>query len=262
MKKVFVSGVSGNVGSMVAAAVLSRDDMELVGGFCREEGKDLGVLTGGAPAGIASVSKLSEGLRAAKPDVVIDFTSATVLMDNLKVYAELGLDVVVGTTGLTDDDFIAVEKMVAEKGLRFAIIPNFGLGITLVMDFIEKARQFYPYVSIVDRHPATMANAPSGTAVMLAQSVPEGPEGKVASKETYPGVLGADIAGYQVVSQRMPYPGPFSEHEITIGRDDEVIRVTVSDFTSSVYLDGIFLAVNKVAEASKGTLFRKLAEVL
>ena len=262
MKKVFVSGASGNVGKMVAAAVIARSDMELVGGFCLEEGRDLGVLAGGESVGVAATSDLAAGLKAAAPDVVIDFTSATVLMENLKVYAELGIDAVVGTTGLSDGDFAEVDRMVADKGLRFAIIPNFGLGITLVLDFLEKARQFYPYVSIVDRHPATMANAPSGTAAMLAQSIPEGPDGEVASSETYPGVLGADIAGYQVVSQRMPYPGPFSEHEITIGRDDEVIRVTVSDFTSSVYLDGIFLAADKVATAPGGTLFRKLAEVL
>lgn len=262
MKKIFVSGASGNVGKMVVGEVLSREGLELVGGYCREEGKDLGILAGTAPAGIASTSDLSGGLRSAKPDVVVDFTSGTVLMDNLKVYAELGLDAVIGTTGLNDDDFAAVRKMVAGKGLRFAIIPNFGLGITLVMEFLEKARQFYPYVSIVDRHPATMANAPSGTAVMLAQSIPDGVKGEVASKETYPGVLGADIAGYQVISQRMPYPGPFSEHEITIGRNDEIIRMTVTDFTSAVYMDGIFLAVNKIGSTPKGTLIRKLAEVL
>lgn len=143
-----------------------------------------------------------------------------------------------------------------------AVIPNFGLGIALVMEFLEKARQFYPYVSIVDRHPARMANAPSGTAAMLAEGVSEGLMGEVASKEVFPGVMGAKIRGVQTISQRMPYPGPFSEHEITLGRQDETIRVTVTDFTSGVYLDGIFLAIKKVGESPRGTLIRTLDEVL
>ena len=262
MKKVFVAGASGNVGAMVVGAILSREDMELVGGYCLEEGKDLGVLAGKAPAGVRASGDLRRGLEATGPDVVVDFTSTTVLMANLKIYAELGLDAVIGTTGLTDDDFVEVERMVAERGLRFAIIPNYGLGISLIMDFLERAREFYPYVSIVDRHPARMANAPSGTAAMLAQVIPEGSEGKVASREIYPKVLGAHIAGCQVISQRMPYPGPFSEHEITLGRDDEVLRITISDFTSSVYLDGILLTVDRIGSFPKKTLIRKLAEVL
>jgi len=262
MKKIFVSGASGNVGKVVVEGVLASDEMELAGGYCREAGRDLGVLAGKDPVGVAVSGDLEEGLKTAKPDVVIDFTSASVLMDNLKVYAKLGIDAVIGTTGLSEEDFSEVEKMVSEKGLRMAVIPNFGLGITLVMEFLEKARQFYPYVSVVDRHPATMANAPSGTAAMLAGAVSEGPMGEVASKEVYPGIMGAKISGVQAVSQRMPYPGPFSEHEITIGRQDEAIKVTVTDFTSAVYLDGIFLTVKKIGESAKGTLITKLDEVL
>ncbi|HPJ26477.1 MAG TPA: dihydrodipicolinate reductase C-terminal domain-containing protein [Synergistaceae bacterium] len=262
MKKVFVSGASGNVGKVIVKALLEREDMELAGGYCREAGEDLGTLVGAKPAGITATDNLAEGLKAACPDMVIDFTSATVLMENLKLYAELGLDAVIGTTGLGDEDVATAEKLVREKGLRFAMVPNFGLGITLVMDFIAKARQFYPYVSIVDRHPPTMANAPSGTAGMLARGAAEGPRGEVASKETFPGVLGGTIAEQQVLSQRMPYPGPFSEHEIKLGRQDEVITVTVSDFTSAVYLDGIFLVAEKLSTSPKGTLIRTLDEAL
>ncbi len=262
MKKIFVSGASGNVGKVIVKAILEREDMELAGGYCREAGEDLGTLAGTKPAGIAATDNLGEGLSIAQPDLVIDFTSTAVLMKNLELYAELELDAVIGTTGMNEEDFATAEKLVAEKGLRFAIIPNFGLGITLVMDFLAKARQFYPYVSIVDRHPASMANAPSGTAAMLARGAAKGPRGEVASKETFPGVLGGSIAERQVLSQRMPYPGPFSEHEIRLGRQDEVITITVSDFTSAVYLDGIFLVAEKLSTSPKGTLIRTLDEVL
>lgn len=259
MKKIFVSGASGNVGRLVVRNVIDRDGFELAGGFCRECGMDLGILAGVGQAGVAACANLREGLVESGADLVIDFTNAAVLMDHLKVYAELGLDAVIGTTGLSDADFGQVEALVAEKGLRWAIISNYGLGINLVMDFLARARQFYPYVTVTDRHHPAMANAPSGTATMLAQSVSEGPDADVQSREVYEGVLGGKIAGIPVHSERLPYPAPFSEHEIVLGRQDEIIRITVSDFTSEIYMDGVFLAAARISDLPPGTLVRKLS---
>jgi len=256
LKKIFVSGASGNVGKLVVRNVIEREGHELAGGWCLEAGKDLGVLAGMAPAGVVSSADLASGIRGSSPDVVVDFTSTAVLMNNLRVYADAGVDAVIGTTGLTDGE------MVREKGLRWSVISNYGLGINLVMDFIKAARRYYPYVAVTDRHPARMANAPSGTAVTLAGIASEGPKGEIESREVFPGVMGAMISGIPVTSQRFPYPGPYSEHEITLARQDEVIRVTVQDFSSEIYMDGIFLAVGKVGDLPRGTLARSLKELV
>ena len=192
--------------------------------------------------------------------MVVDFTSAVVLRDHLELYAELGLDAVVGTTGLPEEEIRRVRDRVRDRGLRLALISNFGLGINLVMDFLSAVREHYPYVSVLERHPASMANAPSGTAGLLASSVPGGSSGEVASREVLPGVLGGNAFGVPVLSQRMPYPGPYSEHEITLGRQDEILRISVTDFSSSVYLEGIFRAVRGVGALPPGTLVRRLGE--
>ncbi len=261
MKRVFVSGASGNVGRLVVKNVLEREGLELAGGWCREAGEDLGVLAGAGQAGVVSSSDLASGIRDSSPDVVVDFTSTVILMENLKTYAELGVDAVIGTTGLTEEEMVQVEKLVKEKGLRWAVISNYGLGINLVMEFIEKARQFYPYVTITDRHHVRMANAPSGTAATLANVASAGPKGEIESREVFPGVMGARIAGVPVTSQRLPYPGPYSEHEITLARQDEILRITVQDFSSDIYMDGVFLAVEKVGSLPPGTLARTLKEL-
>jgi len=260
VRRIFVSGASGNVGRLVVRQVIEREGFELAGGYCRECGEDLGRLADGHSAGVLASSDLRGGLLESHADLVIDFTHVSVLMEHLAVYAELGLDAVIGTTGLSEEDFCKVQSTVSEKGLRWAIISNYGLGINLVMDFMARAKAFYPYVSITDRHHPAMGNAPSGTAAMLARSVPEGPLGEVQSRETYEGVLGGKIAGIPVHSERLPYPAPFSEHEIVLGRQDEIIRITVSDFTSDIYLDGIFLAAGRIAEIPPGTLVRTLSE--
>ncbi|MDR3076672.1 MAG: 4-hydroxy-tetrahydrodipicolinate reductase [Synergistaceae bacterium] len=261
MIKIFVTGASGNVGKTIVRTALATDDFELAGGWCVETGLDIGSLAGMEPLGIKISPSLDEGLASAKPDIVIDFSITPVLENNLKSYLNAGLNAVIGTTGLTDEQLEPFRKEVEARGLRWAAIPNYGLGISLVSDFIKRAREFYPFVTITDQHTNEMANAPSGTAAALAKAASEGPSGDVKSRESYPGVLGGKICGVQVLSQRLPWPGPYSGHEITLARKDEVIRVTVQDYTSDIYMDGVFLTARKLAGFPAGSFIRSLSEV-
>jgi 4-hydroxy-tetrahydrodipicolinate reductase len=238
------------------------DGFELAGGWCKEVGRDLGDLAGIGPVGVMSSATLAEGLETSGADIVIDFSATPLLPGNLRAYLDRNLDAVVGTTGLTDEQLAPYRKEVAERGLRWTAIPNYGLGIALVSDFVRRVRKYFPYVSIVDRHTNNMANAPSGTAAMLASAASEGERGPVASAEVYPGVLGGSVRGVQVLSQRMPYPGPYSEHQVFLARKDEIIRVSVEDHTSDIYMDGVFLAAKKLKESPKGTFYTDMSEIV
>ncbi|MDR1581502.1 MAG: 4-hydroxy-tetrahydrodipicolinate reductase [Synergistaceae bacterium] len=262
MIRVFITGASGNVGSTIIKTVGTKEDFELVGGWCKEAGEDLGVLAGIKPLGIKAADTLDEGLAASKPDVIIDFSVTPLLEGNMKSYINAGINAVIGTTGLTDEQLAPFRNEVGEKGLRWAVIPNYGLGISLVSDFIKNARKYYPFVTITDQHTNEMANAPSGTAGALAKAASEAPFGEVASKESYPGVLGGTIHNVQVFSQRLPWPGPYSAHEITLARKDEIIRIAVQDHTSDIYMDGVFLTAKKIAGFPAGSFLRSLSEVM
>lgn len=261
MIKIFVTGASGNVGKTIIRT-LPKDDFKLVGGFAKEVGEDIGTLAGVGSLGLKIAPSLEEGLYAANPDIVIDFSATSVLESNTKVYLKANLNAVIGTTGLTDEQLEPVKKEVAAKGLRWAVIPNYGLGINLVSEFIKKARRYYPFVTITDQHQNKMANAPSGTAAALAKAASGAPFGEVESVETYEGVLGGTIHGVQVFSQRLPWPGPYSGHEITLARKDEIIKISVQDYTSDIYMDGVFLTAKKLAAFPAGAFVRNLAEVM
>lgn len=66
------------------------------------------------------------------------------MAENMSVYLDFGLNAVIGTTGLTENDLAPFKAAVAAKGLRWAVIPNYGLGITLVTDFIKKRAPITP----------------------------------------------------------------------------------------------------------------------
>lgn len=264
MIRIFLTGASGNVGRSIVCYVQEQEDVRLVGGWGREAGEDIGTLAGLAPLGLKLAGDLEAALTATRPDVVIDFSNQTVLADNLQLYLRQGLDAVVGATGLTDEQLSPLRERVAQQGLRWAVIPNFGLGMSLISAFVRQARQFYPYVTIIDRHPAAMANAPSGTAAALAQEAAGSglPLGQAASTPVYPGVLGADIAGVPVFSERLPWPGPYSGHEVTLARQDEIVRISLEAYTSDIYMEGVFLTVRKLGSLPAGAFVRSLAEIM
>ena len=247
MTRIFLSGASGNVGRTIVRTIVGKEGFQLVGGWCLEAGSDLGTIAGIGELGIKASNDLRAALAESKPDLVIDFSATPVMAENMSVYLDFGLNAVIGTTGLTEDDLAPFKAAVAVKGLRWAVIPNYGLGITLVTDFIKKARAYYPFVSITDRHTNEMANAPSGTAAALAAAAAGDDAGEVKSRESYPGVLGAKICGVPVLAERLPWPGPYSGHTISLARKDEIITIEVQDYTSEIYMDGVFMTAGKIA---------------
>ena len=100
MARIFLSGASGNVGKALVREIAAGGEFELAGGWCLEAGEDLGTLAGIAPLGVAASASLEEGVAASKPDVVVEFSAAAVMEDNLECYLRLGADAVIGTTGL------------------------------------------------------------------------------------------------------------------------------------------------------------------
>lgn len=261
MARIFLSGASGNVGKALVREIAAGGEFELAGGWCLEVGEDLGTLAGIAPLGVAASASLEEGVAASKPDVVVEFSAAAVMEDNLECYLRLGADAVIGTTGLKPDKLSELGARAVSQGLRWSALPNYALGINLVAKFLREAREYYPYASVTDRHPAEMGNAPSGTAAMLAGILSEREAGKIKSKETYDGALGADIGGTQVFAERLSYPGPFSGHTIRLARKDEVITISVDDFSSGVFTGGVLMAVRKLLSSPRGVFITSFDEL-
>ena len=124
MARIFLSGASGNVGKALVREIAAGGEFELAGGWCLEAGEDVGTLAGIAPLGVAASASLEEGVAASKPDVVVEFSAAAVMEDNLECYLRLGADAGIGTTGLKPDKLAELGARAAAQGLRWSALPN------------------------------------------------------------------------------------------------------------------------------------------
>ena len=173
MIKVVVLGAGGRMGRRVIAAVVAMPSLSLAAaverGGAPELGEDAGTLAGIAPVGVKATSDLAKALRGA--DVAIDFTSPAATKANAAACAKAGVAMVIGTTGLEGGALAAVEA--AAKKVPVVKAANFSIGVNallaVVADLTQKLEGYD--VEIVEIHHKNKVDAPSGTALRLAEAV-------------------------------------------------------------------------------------------
>src|SRR3954454_25143723 len=106
--------------------------------------------------------------------VVVDFTTPDVVMDNLHWCVDQGIHAVDGTTGFTAERLDKVRSWLSHKPeLGVLIAPNFGIGAVLMMQFAARAARYFEPVEIIEQPHPRKLDAPSGTATHTARLVAE-----------------------------------------------------------------------------------------
>src|SRR6266536_1023018 len=140
-------------------------------------------------------------------DVVVDFTTPDVVMDNLHWCIDQGIHAVVGTSGFTEKRLERVRSWLVHKpGLGVVVAPNFAVGAVLMMDFAARAAKHFESVEIVEMHHPKKLDALRGTGLLAHQEVLLGTEGETLTlrHDSYnrmsfmPGVL---LAVHKVVER-------------------------------------------------------------
>ena len=170
LTRVAVVGAVGRMGREVVRAALEDDSFELVGGVVEPEapelGADLGELCGWGKAGVVATED-----PPGDAEVLIEFTEPEATVQHLSY----GRPVVIGTTGLSDEQLARAEE--AAKGVPLVLAPNMSVGVNLVREVVrelsEKLGAGYD-VEIVEVHHRNKVDAPSGTALLLARAAAEG----------------------------------------------------------------------------------------
>lgn len=247
--KVGVMGACGKMGREICKSVLDDPDLELTAAIdVVNQGFDVGLLIGRPACGVTIETNLNNLLKNKVFDVLIDFTNAQALLNNIPRVIENGINVIIGTTGLTADEIRNIKFLAEKNDVGAFIAPNFAIGAVLMMKFAREAAQYFPYVEVIEKHHDQKLDAPSGTAIKTMEEIAKTrkpmKQGNPNEYEKIPGARGGDFQGIKVHSMRLP--GLIAHQEVIFGGVGQILTIRHDSLSRDSFMPGIMLAAKKV----------------
>lgn len=241
MKEILLSGCNGQMGKSIANCVEQRDDCKIIAGLDISNKKN----------DFFDVYKSIDDFKG-KADVIIDFSHPSSLEKLLSFATQTKTPAVIATTGLSDKQIQSIND--ASKSVPIFFSANMSLGINLVKELAQKATKVLGTsfdIEIVEAHHNKKIDAPSGTALMLADAISE----QFADPPTYEfdrhskrvkrekneigihAVRGGTIVG---------------EHEIIFAGHDEIIKISHSAMSKEIFATGSINAALFICDKPAG----------
>ena len=246
--KVVVHGAAGRVGQEVVKAVCHEPEMKLVGAVELKVPADYLALPDGSGT-VPFSTNLDSILSSCRPDVVVDFTIAKATMPAVRTAAEHGVNMVIGTTGLTADDIGEIEKLAVAHKIGVVVAPNFALGAVLMMHLAKIAAKFLDYAEIIELHHERKVDAPSGTALATARAMAAArgkPFLQTSVKGEAPVSRGQSVEGVNIHSVRLP--GLMAHQEVILGGPGQTLSIRHDTISRECYMPGVILAIKEVVK--------------
>jgi 4-hydroxy-tetrahydrodipicolinate reductase len=227
--KVGVLGAKGRMGVAVCQLIQTTADFEL-GAQC-DAGDSLELLS--------------------SCDVVVDFTTPDVVMDNLEFLLTNNINVVVGTTGFTPARIAQLNQWLSTSSSSVLIAPNFALGAVLMMKFAEQAAKWFESVEVVELHHPAKVDAPSGTAVRTAELISQARAAAAlrAAVDATTGDLaarGGRVGDVPIHTLRIA--GLVAHQEVIFGNPGETLTIRHDALDRSSFMPGVALAIRAIAK--------------
>ncbi len=177
-------------------------------------------------------------------EVIIDFTFHTCVIDNLQHAVAQKQAYVLGTTGLTEDELAAVDAAAKEIPLCFA--PNFSLGVNLLLELVRRAASVLDTsydAEIVEMHHKHKKDAPSGTALGLAQALAQGRGVDLESVACYgrQGIVGERPVG-EIGIHALRGGSVVGDHTVMFAADEERVEITHKAVSRAAFAKGALKA--------------------
>ena len=247
--RVCLAGATGWAGAALARGIARAGDLDLVAGVSRQHaGRRLGDIVG-EPALAAALSASAAEALEAGCDVFVEYTKPHVAKSNVLAALERGAHVVIGTSGLSDEDLEQIGAVALRHGRGVLAVGNFSLMVVVLQKCAELAARYLPQYEIVDYASAGKKDAPSGTARELAYRLSRirAPGIDVPLDQTQGPIesRGATLNGVQVHSIRLP--GHVISVEALFGMLDQRLSLRYDAGSGAeAYVDGALLAIRRV----------------
>lgn len=245
--KVLVHGAMGKMGREIANGLSADPDFTVVGAVDKKATLDyLSIFDGASSVPLSANLELI--LSKYQPQVMVDFSIAEATMAAIPVAANKGINLVIGTTGLSGKDMEEIGRLCQKNHIGAVVASNFSLGAVVMMHLSKIAARYFDYAEIIEMHHEQKADAPSGTSISTAQAMLKARGKPFVStkikKETVPGTRGGQLDGIALHSLRMP--GLMAHQEVILGESGETLRIRHDTITRECYLPGIKKAIKEV----------------
>jgi 4-hydroxy-tetrahydrodipicolinate reductase len=249
--KICVAGATGWVGKPLCVAVSEADDLSLVGAVSRRhKGLNLKEVIGEMIPAVKISGSVAEALDT-PTDVLVDYTKADAVKANVMTAIERGIHVVIGSSGLTEEDFVEINRAALAQGVGVLAAGNFAITAVLLQRFACEAAKYLPHWEVIDYASDAKEDAPSGMTRELAFRLSEigkplmthPVEKTIGEKES----RGATLSGSQIHSIRLP--GYVIGAEVIFGAEDERLSLRYDAGAGATpYIEGTLLAIRKVKQ--------------
>ena len=253
--RIAVLGASGRMGRAIIRIIGQTPTAKLAAAVERagaaDVGKDAGALAGVAELGVL----ISAGLPAAgAADVWIDFTQPAASVEHATAAGNAGAAIVIGTTGLSD----AQKGHVAESAGRTPIVltPNMSVGVNVLLKLVADATRALGDgydIDIVEAHHKMKRDAPSGTALRLAEAAAEGRDVPLSAVACYTrhGDVGPRPPG-EIGIQTLRGGDVVGDHTVFFFGANERIEITHRASSRDAFASGAVRAATWVAGRQPG----------
>lgn len=248
--KVGVVGALGKMGREVVKAVCNNENTELVLAVDMfNVGSDIGEIVFNKKIDVKIEADLKLAIESKNVDVIVDFTQPSTIYNNAKIILNSKVNLVVGTTGLTDEQLEELKTLTDKNQVSTLIAPNFSTGAVLLMMFSKMAAKYFDNAEIIELHHNQKKDAPSGTAIKTAKmiaSVKDNFEaGNCEEVELIKGARGAKTeSNVRVHSVRMP--GFIASEEVIFGENGQILTLRHDSMNRECYMKGVLLSIDYV----------------
>ena len=238
------------MGTLVIQEESRIEGMELVAGLdAVGAGKPLqgGVL-------VKDASQLEQVLKETRPDVLIDFTIAKAAVENVCTAASLGVDLVVGTTGISSEQHSQMREAI-EGNVAAVITPNFSVGVNLFWKLVADAAaalKGYDFdIEIIEAHHNQKKDAPSGTALATLEAIRRA-RGESDLSEVVYGRNGIMPRGKEIGVHAVRAGDIVGDHTVLLAGSGERLEIRHQAHSRAAFASGAVRAASWVAGRKPG----------
>ena len=245
--RVVVHGALGSMGREVLSALCRDGELKAVGAVDLKATRDRLPLPDGS-GDIPLSSNLGEMLSTSRPDVMVDFTVASATMPAVRLTTSQGVNLVIGTTGLSPEDVAEIDRLCRQGDVGAVVAPNFSLGAVLMIHMAKLAARYFDYAEVIEMHHEGKADAPSGTALATARAMAEA-RGKpfnyrAPEKESLANTRGGQFQGVGIHSVRLP--GLLAHQEVILGARGQTLTIRHDSISRESFMPGVIMAIKHV----------------